>query len=76
MTCPYLAEITMVFCQAAPVKKLIPSDRVSTATACEADAYHSGPLYREALARARRQVEEVENEEKVSSPAAGKGEQP
>ncbi len=62
MTCPYLAEVTMVFCQAAPLKKLIPSDRISTASACEAEHYRNCPLYREAVARARHEIEELEGE--------------
>ena len=73
MTCPYLAQVTMVFCQASPVKKLIPSDRVSTASACEADAYQACPLYCDALGRALHVIEEHEEE---SKPAAQKGEQP
>ena len=51
MSCPYLTEVTMVYCEVSPVKKLIPSDRVSTASLCEADSYTACPLYREALAR-------------------------
>ncbi len=76
MTCPYLTEIRMVFCQASPVKKLIPTDRVSTASACEGEAYHRCPLFEEALRRARQSVEAVESEEresKVSAPEAEKG---
>ena len=76
MSCPYLTEVTMVFCAASPVKKLIPTDRVSTASACEAKAYSTCPLYRDALVRAHREVEEFEAEEKVCSScpaAAAKG---
>jgi len=51
MTCPYLKEVTMVFCRAYPVKKLVPVDRVTTASTCGADAFCDCPLYREALAR-------------------------
>ena len=71
MTCPYLTQVTMVFCQATPLKKLIPSDRVSTASACEGDAYGVCPLYRDALARALHTIEDVEAEERNS--AAPKG---
>jgi hypothetical protein len=74
MTCPYLTQVTMVFCQATPLKKLIPSDRVSTASACEGDAYRVCPLYRDALARALHTIEEVEAEETHS--AAPKGNLP
>lgn len=70
MSCPYLTEVTMVFCQASPVKKLIPSDRVSTASSCEGDAYQVCPLYREALARHERVADEVDREEASSHPAA------
>jgi len=62
MGCPYLAEVTMLFCQAAPIKKLIPSDRVSTASPCDAGEYRECPLYREAMARAGRAIAEQENE--------------
>jgi hypothetical protein len=66
----------MVFCQAAPVKKLIPTDRVSTASACEADAYRACPLFREAVARAHETMEEVDQEEKDLHPAEEKGATP
>ncbi len=72
MTCPYLTEVTMVFCQASPQKKLIPSDRISTASACEAEGYHRCPLYRAVVARAFHVIEEHDEE---SIPAVEKGEQ-
>lgn len=73
MTCPYLTEVTMVFCQASPQKKLIPSDRISTASACDAEAYRACPLYRAAVGRALHVIEEHEGE---SLPAAEKGDEP
>ncbi len=76
MTCPYLTEVRMVFCQASPVKKLIPTDRVSTASACEAESYEKCPLFQEALARAKSsasEMEKEEREEKDSPPAGEKG---
>jgi hypothetical protein len=66
----------MVFCQAAPVKKLIPTDRVSTASACEAEGYRDCPLFRESVALAHQTIEEVEAEEKDLQPAEEKGAQP
>ncbi len=51
MSCPYLAEITMSFCRAAPVKKLVPTDRVVTESACDGEAYGLCPAFREAQAR-------------------------
>lgn len=73
MTCPYLTEVTMVFCQVSPQKKLIPTDRISTASACEAEGYRGCPLYREAMARALHEIKELEEEESI--PAVEKGEQ-
>lgn len=60
MTCPYLKEVSMVFCRAYPVKKLVPLDQVTTASTCESEAYEGCPLFREALARARRSIAEDE----------------
>ena len=62
MTCPYLKEVTMVFCRAYPVKKLVPVDRVTTASTCGAESFCDCPLYREALARAGRSPEVEESE--------------
>ncbi len=53
MTCPYLKEVSMVFCRAYPVKKPVPIDRVTTASTCEGE-YCECPLFKEALARAGR----------------------
>jgi hypothetical protein len=72
MTCPYLKEVSMVFCRAYPVKKPVPIDRVTTASTCEGDAFKGCPLFCEALARAGRSVEE----EHPSHPAAPKGAKP
>lgn len=57
MTCPYLKEVQMVFCRAYPVKKLVPIDRVTTASTCEG-CFDECPLYKEALARARHGAED------------------
>jgi hypothetical protein len=50
MSCPYLTEVTMCFCRAFPVKKLVPVDRVITDSACEGE-YGGCPVFREAVAR-------------------------
>ena len=51
MTCPYLKEVSMVFCRAYPVKKPVPIDRVTTASTCEGE-FCECPLFKEALERA------------------------
>jgi hypothetical protein len=54
MTCPYRKEVSMVFCRAYPVRKLVPIDRVNTASSCDGDCYQACPLYTEAAARSWR----------------------
>ncbi len=54
MTCPYRKEVSMVFCRAYPVKKLVPIDQVTIASTCEAEGFQACPLYREAIARVHR----------------------
>jgi hypothetical protein len=73
MTCPYLKEVSMVLCRAYPVKKPVPIDRVTTASTCEGDAFKGCPLFREALARAGRSVDEERPSTAPSNPAAPKG---
>lgn len=70
MTCPYLKEVSVVFCRAYPVKKPVPIDRITTASTCEGDAFKGCPLFRDALARAGKSAAE---EESSSQPAASKG---
>jgi hypothetical protein len=72
MTCPYLKEVSMVFCRAYPVKKPVPIDRVTTASTCEAEAFKECPLFREALARAGKSIEDTKSQE-ATNPAATKG---
>lgn len=54
MSCPYLKEVTMVFCRAYPVHKPVPLDRVTTASTCEGRGFEECALFRDAAARARR----------------------
>jgi hypothetical protein len=62
MTCPYLKEVSMVFCRAYPVKKPVPIDRVTTASTCEGE-YCGCPLFKEALARAGKSATEDDHHE-------------
>ncbi len=68
MTCPYLKEVSMVFCRAYPVKKPVPIDRVTTASTCEGE-FKECPLFREALSRAERSAAGDE----TPNPAGPKG---
>ncbi len=71
MTCPYLKEVTVVFCRAYPVKKPVPIDRVTTASTCEGDTFCACQLYRDALARAGRSLDEDEHAARPEAPKGG-----
>jgi len=70
MSCPYLKEVTMVFCKAYPVKKAVPLDRVTTASRC-GGGYEECPLFKEALEHARAAA--VDEDDFPSAPATKKG---
>ncbi len=70
MTCPYLKEVSMVFCRAYPVKKPVPIDRITTASTCEGEVFKECPLFREALARAERSTT-GEYADPTTAPAKG-----
>lgn len=53
MSCPYLKEVVMLYCQAYPVKKLIPLDRIASADPCLGHDYESCPLFKDVLTRIR-----------------------
>lgn len=53
MSCPYLKEVVMLYCQAYPVKKLIPLDRIASAEPCLGSEFESCPLFKDVLTRMR-----------------------
>lgn len=70
MSCPYLTQVTVVFCRAVPVKKFVPTDRLTTSSTCEGDCYLHCPTYRETLERAGQEIRDFEAE--TSGPPEGK----
>lgn len=50
MACPHLKEVVMLFCDAYPVKKPLPLDRIATADPC-LGSFHACPFFKEHLAR-------------------------
>jgi len=50
MACPHLKEVVMLFCDAYPLKKMLPLDRIATADPCLGH-FHGCPVFREAMAR-------------------------
>jgi len=51
MSCPYLKEVVMLFCDAYPVKKMLPLDRIATAHPCLGQDFEKCPLFTELVAR-------------------------
>ena len=50
MACPYLREAVMLSCDACPVKKMLPLDRIATANPCLGE-FNSCPVFKEVVAR-------------------------
>ena len=48
MPCPHLKEVVMLYCDAYPIKKMVPLDRLVSAEPCLARAFESCPLFRNA----------------------------
>ena len=51
MSCPHLKEVVMLFCDAYPVKKMLPLDRIATAHPCLGQDFEHCPLFCELVAR-------------------------
>lgn len=45
-TCPYLKEVVMLSCEATPVRKMLPLDRIATDQPCIGE-FHQCPFFRE-----------------------------
>jgi hypothetical protein len=45
MSCPHLKEVVMLYCDAFPVKKMIPLDRLVSAEPCLGRGFTSCPLF-------------------------------
>ncbi len=70
MACPYLEEVVMLFCRAYPVRKMVPRDRITSASLCLGEDFQSCPLFRELMAR-RRFLAEQETGASPMGPTAG-----
>jgi hypothetical protein len=57
MSCPHLKEVVMLFCDAYPVKKMLPLDRLASAHPCLGREFDRCPLYQELAARLARECE-------------------
>jgi hypothetical protein len=50
MTCPYLKEVVMLYCDACPFKKMVPLDHLVSASPCLAQDFKSCRHFLEAVA--------------------------
>ena len=50
MACPYLREAVMLSCDACPIKKMLPLDRLATANPCLGE-FNDCPVFKEVMAR-------------------------
>lgn len=51
MTCPYLKEVVMLYCDACSFKKMVPLAHLASASPCLAEDFKSCLLYKDVLAR-------------------------
>ena len=52
MPCPHLKEVVMLYCDAFPVKKMLPLDKLVSADPCLSCNYERCPIYLQSLATA------------------------
>jgi hypothetical protein len=60
MTCPYLKQVVMLYCDACPMKKMVPLDHLVSASPCLAQSFPECSLYREVTRRLETDVTEPE----------------
>jgi hypothetical protein len=58
MSCPYLKEIVMLCCQAYPVRKMVPFERLATASPCIGGDFQECPAFKDVLTRLKASVSE------------------
>ena len=47
MPCPHLKEVVMLYCDAFPVKKMVPIDKLVSADPCLTYNFHGCPLFQQ-----------------------------
>ena len=75
MPCPHLKEVVMLFCDAYPVKKMLPLDRIATAEPCLGE-FANCPLFREFVAHLAAQTGTTTPAASPEQPAAARKERP
>jgi hypothetical protein len=62
MSCPYLKEVVMLFCQAYPIKKGVPLDRLAGGDPCLGRDFSKCALFQELAAKLKAAAEEMPSE--------------
>lgn len=52
MPCPHLKEVVMLYCDAFPVRKMVPLDKIVSADPCLTQTFHHCPLFQQETASA------------------------
>lgn len=48
MPCPYLKEVVMLYCDACPLRKMVPLDRLVSASPCLTEDFAGCVMFRQA----------------------------
>lgn len=51
-TCPFLKQVVMLYCDACPMKKMVPLDHLVSGGPCVASSYEDCPMYLDVVAKA------------------------
>ncbi len=70
MTCPYLKEVVMLYCDACPFKKMVPLDHLVSASPCLAQDFQACRHFIEAVATAAAATAAAAGKE-LSDPRSG-----
>jgi len=70
MTCPYLKEVVMLYCDACPFKKMVPLEQLVSVSPCLAQDFRSCRHFIEAVATAASASAEAAGKER-SDPRSG-----
>jgi hypothetical protein len=67
LTCPYLKEVVMLYCDACHVRKMVPLDHLASASPCLVQTYADCPLYQEVVLG---NITDISPEEEEETPTA------
>jgi hypothetical protein len=72
MTCPYLKEVVMLYCDACPFKKMVPLDHLVSVSPCLAQDYQACRHFIEAVEAAAGAAPREESLDSRAAPPAAR----